>query len=506
MANPLHDAVSAMTGDQTQGLVGPDGRYTIRNLTPGAEYVVYIEEILAGGYPTEPTMLLSQSEYWDAAESSNPATDRPCNATRIRAEAGVAKKADITFNGYQQGVQFTPVVAAYLTDLAKNGRSAAGVVGGTAFMWNLSQGFDVLPPELVANNGAMTRNGQWMTVQADANGNGISQAALRSSNGAVVSLGDLKKNADTCGGSSEYGAASSYGWAVDDAGRTAVGTAYVDRNGNGSCEEPNLGEIVPFIWDAKRGMRELDTSNLPVAELPWIRAHAISGNGEVVLGTSNFQYAYAWVREGKAINLTERYGAEPAYAVSANGRRVALSLYDTETYQGKGVALWDHTRGLTPIGSLEWCRDVPYVSWFGGDQCEFMTGEEIAAMVGTPPVEIFDMSDDGSILVGRTGSFFTGFVGALWIEGIGWMTWDDFFRKQGVVEAANVPFSNPISISGTGSEVVGGMVGASFSWIVNMSQVFVCERGNSIQTGFPNGVRAKIAAGAQLGRCEHLDD
>jgi len=504
--DPLHDAVSAMTGDQTQGLVGPDGRYTIRNLTPGAEYVVYIEEIVAGGYPTEPTMLISQPEYWDAAESSNPATDRPCNATRIRAEAGVAKKADITLNGYQQGVQFTPVVAAYLTDLAKNGRSAAGVVGGTAFMWNLSQGFDVLPPELVANNGAMTRNGQWMTVQADANGNGISQAALRSSNGAVVSLGDLKTNGDTCGGSSEWGAASSYGWAVDDTGRTAVGTAYVDRNRNGSCEEPNLGEIVPFIWDANRGMRELDTSNLPVAELPWIRAHAISGNGEVVLGTSNFQYAYAWVKEGKAINLTERYGAEPAYAVSANGRRVALSLYDTETYQGKGVALWDHTRGLTPIGSLEWCKDVPYVSWFGGDQCEYMTGEEIAAMVGTPPVEIFDMSDDGSILVGRTGSFFTGFVGALWIEGIGWMTWDDFFRKQGVVEAASVPFSNPISISGTGSEVVGGMVGASFSWIVNMSQVFVCERGNSIQAGFPNGLRAKIAAGAQFGRCEHLDD
>jgi hypothetical protein len=503
---PLHDAVSAMTGDQTQGRVGPDGRYTIRNLTPGAEYVVYIEEIVAGGYPTEPTMLISQPEYWNAAESSNPATDRPCNATRIRAEAGVAKKADITLNGYQQGVQFTPVVAAYLTDLAKNGRSAAGVVGGTAFMWNLSQGFDVLPPELVANNGAMTRNGQWMTVQADANGNGISQAALRSSNGAVVSLGDLKTNGDTCGGSSEWGAASSYGWAVDDTGRTAVGTAYVDRNRNGSCEEPNLGEIVPFIWDANRGMRELDTSNLPVAELPWIRAHAISGNGEVVLGTSNFQYAYAWVKEGKAINLTERYGAEPAYAVSANGRRVALSLYDTETYQGKGVALWDHTRGLTPIGSLEWCKDVPYVSWFGGDQCEYMTGEEIAAMVGTPPVEIFDMSDDGSILVGRTGSFFTGFVGALWIEGIGWMTWDDFFRKQGVVEAASVPFSNPISISGTGSEVVGGIVGASFSWIVNMSQVFVCERGNSIQAGFPNGLRAKIAAGARFGRCEHLDD
>ena len=505
--DPLHDAVSAMTGDQTQGRVGPDGRYTIRNLTPGAEYVVYIEEIVAGGYPTEPTMLISQSEYWDAAESSNPATDRPCNATRIRAEAGVAKKADITFNGYQQGVQFTPVVSAYLMDLAKNGRSAAGQLQTTAFMWNLSQGIEVLPPELVANNSAMTRNGQWMTVQYDANRNGIAQAALRSSNGAIVSLGDLKKNGDTCGGGSESGVDSTYGWAVDDTGQKAVGTAYVDRDGDGECQSPGKSEIVPFIWDAKRGIRELDTSTLPMDELPWVRAHAISGNGEVVLGTSNFQYALAWVREGKAINLTERYGANPSVnAVSADGRRVALDLIDLDTYQGKGVALWDHTTGLTPIGSLKWCTDVPYVSWFGGDLCAEMTGEEIQASVGTPPVEIFDMSDDGSILIGRTGSFFTGFEGALWIERVGWMTWKDFFRKQGVVEAANVPFSNPISISGSGREVVGGIPGASFSWIVNMSQVFVCERGNSIQAGFPNGLRAKIAAGAKFGRCEHLDD
>jgi hypothetical protein len=503
--NPMFDAVSAMTGDQTQGRVGPDGRYTIRNLTPGQDYLVYIEEIVAGGYPTTPQMLVSQGEYWNVGESSNPAADRPCDATPIRAQAGVTKTADITFNGYAQGVQFTPIVSAYLTDLAKNGRSAAGVSETTAFIWDQNKGFEVLPPEVIANNGSMTRNGQWMTVNVDFDGDGISQAALRSSNGALLSLGDL--NGDTCGGSSANGVASSYGWAVDDTGRTAVGTAYVDRNGDGSCESPYGGEVTPFIWTAGKGMRELDTKKLPLDQLPWVRAHAISGNGDVVLGTSNFQYAYAWVKEGPAINLTERYGADAnAYAVSFDGHRVALNLIDPDTYQGRGVALWDYARGLTPIGALQWCKDVPYVDWFGGDQCEYMSGAEIEAIVGKPTMEIFDMSDDGSVLVGRSGSFFTGFVGALWIENIGWMSWDDFFRRQGVVEASNAQFSNPISISGTGREVVGGTVGSSFSWLVNMSQVFVCERGNSVQVGFPNGLRAKIAAGAQLGRCEHLSD
>ena len=65
---------------------------------------------------------------------------------------------------------------------------------------------------------------------------------------------------------------------MDDTGRTAVGTAYLDRDGDGLCEGGAPGEIVPFIWDAQRGMRQLNTSNLPVKELPWVRAHAISGN------------------------------------------------------------------------------------------------------------------------------------------------------------------------------------------------------------------------------------
>ncbi len=84
MNNPLHDAISAMTGDQTQGKIGPDGRFTIHNLTPGQEYVLYIEEIFAGGYPTTPTMLVSQAEYWNAAESGDPTTDLPCDVTPIR--------------------------------------------------------------------------------------------------------------------------------------------------------------------------------------------------------------------------------------------------------------------------------------------------------------------------------------------------------------------------------------------------------------------------------------
>lgn len=84
------------------------------------------------------------------------------------------------------------------------------------------------------------------------------------------------------------------------------------------------------------------------------------------------------------------------------------------------------------------------------------------------------------------------------------MTWSAFFRKQGVPEGYIVPFDNPISISASGREVVGGIVGTQFSWWVDIDQVYCCEGGVSVQTGFPNGLREKVAAGAQFGRCEHI--
>ncbi len=502
--NRLFDAVSAMSGDQTQGSIGPDGRFTIRNLTPGQDYELYIEEIFAGGYPTAPNMLVSQSEYWDENEGRSPAADRPCDVTTIRARAGATRRADITFNGYLHGVQFTPIVAAYLTDLSKNGRKAAGISESTVFIWDLETGIEVLPPDLIANNSSMTRNGEWITVNKDFDGDGITQAALRGADGSVISLGDL--NGDTCGGSSQWGVSSSYGWAVDDSGRKAVGTAYRDMDGDGICEGGAPGEIAPFIWDAQKGMRLLNTSNLPVDELPWIRAHAISGNGRVALGTANFDHHYAWVNEGPAIDLTKRFGAINAYAASADGHRVALTLVDLTTYAGKGIGLWDHAKkGLVRIGAPRWCKDVPYVG-FEGDLCETMTPAEITKAYGRPPVEIFDMSDDGTILIGRSGSFFTGFTGVMWVEGIGWMTFDRFLREQGVAEASNVPFSNPISISGNGNIVSGGMAGVAFSWIIDMKRVFVCEDGQSVATDFPEEARERLAAGARLGRCRHLKD
>jgi hypothetical protein len=519
VADPLRDAVSAMSGDMTQGKVGPDGRFTIRNLNPGQSYVVYMEEIVAGGYPTRPTALVSQGEYWNAAESADPATDRACDATPIVAQAGVTKVADLTFNGYASGVQYYPVTEGYLTDLVKNGGRAAGVFGATQFTWSANAGIQVLPSHILANNGSWTRNGQQLLVNTDLDKNGINSAALLDmASGKITNLGSL--NGDTCGGSGSIGESSSYGWAVSDDGRVAVGTAYVDSDNDGNCQNSFKPEVVPFLWTEKGGMRKLDTAGHDWDLDGWMRAHAISGDGTVALGGTNSQNAQAWVNGGPRVDLWKKYGGIEAYAVNRDGSKVAFDTMRSEVrtidgftytaYLNSGVAFWNAKTGaLRKLPPLRWCADLvlpPYYDWGTGNVVDPCAGGDLGSVereFGQIPVTLFSSNDDGSVMIGRMGSLWIGNLdGVMWVEGVGWIRMGEFFRKQGVAEAFRLGMNNPISINGAGNEMVGGLLGVPQSWYVDMKQVFVCQNGASVQTGFPNGFVDKIKSGAKMGRCE----
>lgn len=502
VANPLLDAVSDMTGSASQGQVGPDGRYTIQGLTPGAQYDVYIEPILAGGYPTMPQMMLSQGEYWNSAESADPVSDGACDATPVTVQAGQTVEADISFNGYDDGIQFTPVVGAYLTSLSSDGTRAGGTVGyGLPVMWVKGQGAWALPVWLSSYNGDIDGNGTHMTVQADPDGNGIRMPAIWSENGSLNYLGDL--NGNTCGGDSSSGLDSAVAMGMDAFAQTVVGMAYEDLDGNGSCL--NDGETVPFIWKATTGMQTLDYDPGQY----WTRANAVSGNGRVVVGTSNFSTAWAWVDGGPRINLTDLTGALDANAVNYDGSAVPMSGYDMVNYKDIGIILWNPMLGtgpnsLTNTDSLRYCVDVPHNSFFGGDDCEAMTAQEAYETFGVVPVDVFGINDAATVMVGRAGSFLTGVYGAIWVKDVGWMLMSDFLQKQGVVEAQNTPINNPLAISGDGSTIMGGQAGRSFTWIIDMHHAYVCENGVSTQVSFPYGLRTAVAGGAEFGRCEFI--
>src|SRR6185436_10043665 len=104
VANPFDDAVSAISSDFTTDYSQASllaGRYTLRGLTPGAQYAVFVDEILAGGFSTPPlTPLPGPEEFYNgASESANGTTDVPSAFTPVPVLAGViVTNIDILFN------------------------------------------------------------------------------------------------------------------------------------------------------------------------------------------------------------------------------------------------------------------------------------------------------------------------------------------------------------------------------------------------------------------------
>lgn len=95
--DPFADSNSQLSGNDTQGALGPDGRFEFNGLTPGEEYVVYIDEIVDGGFSTTPTSLTIDEEWWNASESADPNVDDVCDYTGIVVTAGGNANADIIF-------------------------------------------------------------------------------------------------------------------------------------------------------------------------------------------------------------------------------------------------------------------------------------------------------------------------------------------------------------------------------------------------------------------------
>ncbi|MEJ6007665.1 hypothetical protein WG899_19115 [Paucibacter sp. AS339] len=520
--DPLGDAISAMSGDKTQGKIGPDGRFRINNLTPGQKYVLYLEEIVAGGYPTTPTALVSEAEYWSVNEQSNAAKDKACTRSAITAEAGVTKTANFYFNGYKDGVQYTPVTYGFLGSMSKDGERAAGIIDNKPFVWDAKKGVEMAPTGVLGTNASITRDGRSLIVQTDQNGvvagfDPFSGAALTSNSAGIwdtrtARVVDLRSlNGNTCFGGSQIGYSSSYGWALDGKGRTAVGTAFIDRDGDGACEgnwsESGgfLGnEIVPFIWTAAGGMRQLSLDGVDTSKQPWYRAHAISANGRVVLGTSNLEQAWAWIDEGRPIDLFKAIGAvDGGYAMTPDASRVVLHS------RADGLVFWNANKGTHPgaftkIRKLQWCKDLPFLDF--GLSCDSYEGgaEAIERDFGPIPVVANDISDDGRVMIARAGTFWeSGMHGMLWLEDLGWIKLTDFFRTQGVAEAYRFGLDGPASLNGRGTELVGGIPGYPLTWYVDMKKAFVCRHGNSVETAFPHEFVDQVKKGARMGRCEH---
>ncbi len=100
VANPWVDCVSHLSGDFTQGSLGDDGFYEFQGLTPGADYVIYIDGIVAGGFSTPAAGVPAAAEEFHngVSESGDPGIDSRCASTTVSAGAGGTTTADVIIN------------------------------------------------------------------------------------------------------------------------------------------------------------------------------------------------------------------------------------------------------------------------------------------------------------------------------------------------------------------------------------------------------------------------
>ena len=104
IADPFNDAVSAISSDFTDSTSQADpvvGAYSINGLTPGADYAVFVDEVLAGGFSTAlQSPLPGPEEFYNGAlESSDPSTDDPSVYEAVTAMSGSpVGGVDIIFN------------------------------------------------------------------------------------------------------------------------------------------------------------------------------------------------------------------------------------------------------------------------------------------------------------------------------------------------------------------------------------------------------------------------
>ncbi len=106
VANPFLDAVSALSGDFTDE-VDPAasavvGTYKFTGLTPGAQYAVYVDGILDGGFSTPPRSLPGPEEFHSGAAESN--SDAPGTYVAVSAAAGATRSGvNVIFNVPREG-------------------------------------------------------------------------------------------------------------------------------------------------------------------------------------------------------------------------------------------------------------------------------------------------------------------------------------------------------------------------------------------------------------------
>jgi hypothetical protein len=500
---PLDGAISRITGDATQGQLGPDGSFVMTGLVPGASYLVYIDQIADGGFSTPKAVLLGPEEYWNAGESGDATVDDACASTPISVAAGQTVQIRIAMNGIARAPTFTNVSYGYGTSTSDSGQKITGPYGlqGSPFwLWDKQNG-----SSQIGGSGYMSRisgNGrvvggsvgvpfdtEWGPVLQERAALWTKERGWRSIARPFEGCGSFQSNV--------------YDLSTD--GSAAVGLAWVD-----------CSNVYAFRWTAKTGMKLLPkVSENAQCEDPWsgetyacegsARANAMSSTGAVVGGWEEIPEARGWrvgtIWRGNEQELMRDPGGDNGaggWAGEVMGINTAgtIAVGINIGVDLKDAYMWTPTAGVTSLGRYP--GEACYTDWWSGEYlCEDL--DTLA----------YSVSDDGKVITGGARLFGAGIDDAtIYTPKMGWMRMAEFLERQGVLEASRWKImgaevaANGKVLAGTAAPLAADYVHA---FRLELDQVYVCQgKGTTAKTlrvGFPDAMDQFLAQGATVGLC-----
>ena len=496
------DAMSRISGDLTQGLLGPDGSFTMTGLVPGASYVVYIDQLADGGFSTPKAILLGPEEYWNANESGDATRDDACVATPIVVQAGEVREIQIAVNGIARAPQFTHIPYVLVSSVSDNGNKVVGAYGNFQspfWIWTKKAGATSIGGAgfiaAVSGDGRVVGGSVDVNVDTPYGPDFQERAAVWTKQSGWTSIADQFEG---CGES----ASNVYDLSGD--GSTAVGLVFVDcahayafkwtpKSGTKTLPKKSAGQQCP---DGAGGTLSCEGSS---------RANAVSGTGVVVGGweeipeAGGFRVGSIWtgnsqtlLRDPSGDNVFGGWVGEVTGVNSAG--TIAVGMYGGP--QLKDAYQWTPAKGVTNLGRYP--GQVCYTNWDTGENvCE--DRETVA----------YSVSDDGKVVTGSSRLLTVGIDdAAIYTPKMGWVLLSDFLQGQGVLEASRWQFLGAtISADGTTLVGTGWPLAADYyqGYRIDLDQVYVChdkgKKAKTMKVHFPDEMDDHLASGDTLGLC-----
>jgi hypothetical protein len=484
LADPFNDAVSAMSGDQTQGRIGPDGRFALNGLTPGADYVLFVDTIVHGGFSTPRAFLpyyRASEEFWNSGESGDGDSDARCASTPLRVAAASTTPADIAINtpANEHLLRILPYPGFSATGISTDGRVLVGTQAAPAsaglppyaqytMRWTEEAGLERVPGSLgFGGNAKVDSTGTTVfTTFADEN-NATFPGTWR--------VGDATHQWLDPGYGAMAIACNGAGANVMDIaqdGAVIVGMAHRE------CRTP-----VAYRWTPSGGYQTLGGLG------PISRANAVSDDGMTVVGWNDEHKVYR-SRQGVWWHRGRQSFASPA---PASGTQY---WGDASDVSGDGnVIVGSHAQSL-----LAW-RAIR-----GGERRMLPRLAIPGVMDERNRGVSFNVAHDGSYVLGRYGDIFA-YRMFLWTETLGTIDFSEFLYAQGADHARVFDFFATLTLARDDRTIVGWGYsnGVPLNFTSRLDQVAVCTPAQETQyVAFPHGMDDAVRAGSRVGRCDRI--